>query len=79
MQYAARVCDPSGTVASIDVSSVARNRREWLHEHLSKWGDFSRSVPHFHEVQGEHYTMLDPQHVLSFHKKLQSVWKERGV
>lgn len=85
MQNASRDYDPSGSVANIDVfyctplASVARDRGQWLREHLSKWKDFSRCAPKFHEVQGAHYTMLDPQNVVSFQKKLQSVLSERGV
>lgn len=85
MQAAARDYDPSGTVASIDIfyctplASVACDRAVWLREHLSKWKDFSRSVPHFHEVQGAHYTMLDPQNVFTFQKRLQCALGERGV
>lgn len=85
MQDAARDYDPSGSVSSIDVfyctplASVAHDRTQWLREHLSKWKDYSRSSPRFHEVQGEHYTMLDPQNVLSFQNKLQCVLRERGI
>lgn len=85
MQSAATTYEPSGTVAGIDVfychplASAARDKAHWLGEHLSKWKDHSRSGPRFHDVQGAHYTMLDPENVLSFQKKLQCVLKERGV
>ena len=85
MQNAARDYDPSGSVADIDVfyctplASVSRDRHHWLEEHLSKWADFSRGEPRFHEVDGAHYTMLDPQNVHSFQKKLKAVLVERGL
>ena len=85
MQYAARDYDPSGSVANIDVfvadplSSVAKGRADWIENHLSKWKDFSRAEPCIHEVRGAHYTMLAPEHVLSFHQTLRSVLISRGL
>ena len=85
MQNAARDYDPSGSVANIDVfyctplASVSSDRRHWLEEYLSKWTDFSRGEPRFHEVDGAHYTMLDPQNVHAFQKKLKAVLLERGL
>ena len=85
MQNAARDYDPSGSVANIDVfyctplASVSTDRQHWLKEHLSKWKDFSRGEPRFHEVDGAHYTMLDSENVHSFQKKLKAVLLERGL
>ena len=85
MQNAARDYDPSGSVANIDVfyctplASVSRDRHHWLEEYLSKWKDFSREEPRFHEVDGAHYTMLDSENVHSFQKKLKAVLLERGL
>ena len=85
MQYAAREYDPSGCVGGIDVFfatpllAVAENKEDWVANHLSKWKDFSRSEPRFHEVAGAHYTMLGPKHILSFQKKLKSVLSDRGL
>ena len=77
--------EPTGGVDSIDVfyctplAVVSASRQEWLAEHLSKWRDFSRSEPRFHEVQGEHYTMLDPDNVYSFQHTLKQALKARGL
>ena len=85
MQNAARSYDPSGSVANIDVfyctplASVSTDRQHWLNEYLSKWKDFSRGEPRFHEVDGAHYTMLDSENVHSFQKKLKAVLLERGL
>lgn len=85
MQCAARDYNPSGSVANIDVfvadplSSVAKGRADWIENHLSKWKDFSRTEPRLHEVKGAHYTMLAPEHVLSFQQKLRSVLISRGL
>ena len=85
MQNAARSYDPSGTVANIDIfyctplASVSKDRSHWLEEYLRPWGNFSREEPRFHEVDGAHYTMLGPENVHSFQKKLKAVLLERGL
>ncbi len=85
MQWAAREYDPSGSVAMMDVffaiplSAVAKNKKEWVDNHLSKWKDFTREPPRFHEVDGAHYTMMGPEHILSFQKNLKKVLTERGI
>ena len=85
MQAAARTYDPAGSVASIDVFfaipliQVAKNKEDWVANHLSKWKDFSRSEPRFHDVPGAHYTMMSSKHILAFQKKLMSVLSERGL
>ncbi|TGO23553.1 hypothetical protein BPAE_0128g00040 [Botrytis paeoniae] len=64
--------DPSGTVAMIDIfvaeplQAVAADKEDWRKNFLSKWADFSRSKPRFHDVMGEHYTMIGADHVFSF-------------
>ncbi|KAI9840147.1 MAG: putative NRPS-like protein biosynthetic cluster [Thelocarpon superellum] len=85
LQAAARNYDPSGSVACIDVffaiplKAVAKNKQDWVQNYLSKWKDFSRSAPRYHEVNGAHYTMMGPEHILSFQKKLKAVLHERGL
>ncbi|KAI9844989.1 MAG: putative NRPS-like protein biosynthetic cluster [Sclerophora amabilis] len=85
MQYAAREYDPSGSVAHMDIffaiplSAVAKSKEDWVVNYLSKWKDFTRSDPRFHEVDGAHYTMMGPEHIFSFQKKLKSVLRERGL
>jgi acyl-CoA synthetase (AMP-forming)/AMP-acid ligase II/thioesterase domain-containing protein len=64
MQAIAQDYDPSGTVASMDVfyaiplSAVAKNKSDWMDNHLSKWKEFVRSDVRFTEVDGAHYTMV---------------------
>ena len=85
MQNAAREYDPSGSVANIDVfyctplAFVSKDRQQWLEEHLKNWKDFSREEPRFHEVDGAHYTMLDPKNIYSFQRRLKAVLSERGL
>ena len=85
MQNAAREYEPSGSINSIDIfyctplASVARNRQEWMERHLSKWKDFSQTIPRYHSVSGAHYTMLDTGHVESFAKTLEGAMAGRHV
>lgn len=75
--------EPSGLVRSIDVfhaeplKMAAPSRQAWLTEQLSRWRDFSRSEPRFHEVGGAHYTMIGPEYVASFSETLQAALKSR--
>ncbi|KAI1151962.1 acyl-protein synthetase [Nemania diffusa] len=77
--------EPSGTVDVMDIfhavplKKVARSRHEWINEHLSKWKDFCKTEPVFHEVGGAHYTMLGPDHVNGFLVKLQAALTNRGL
>ncbi|TVY33327.1 Didemethylasterriquinone D synthetase, partial [Lachnellula occidentalis] len=77
--------EPSGSVAKMDVfyctplAVVAQDREQWLREHLVLWRDFVRAGGvAFHEVAGEHYTMLGKDHVFTFQKTLKRVLKSRG-
>lgn len=85
LQDMANDYDPSGQVNNIDVfhavplKAVAKSREVWLHDYLSRWADFARELPRFHAVQGEHYTMIGPEHVLSFSQVLMAAMKARGV
>ncbi|KAF7183617.1 hypothetical protein CNMCM7691_003896 [Aspergillus felis] len=77
--------EPDGVVAGIDVfychplAIVASSKEEWRKNHLSKWGDFTRSEPRFHEVGGAHYTMLNIEHVFAFQKTLRGALEGRGL
>lgn len=85
MQYAARDYDPSGSIATMDIfyaiplKQVAKNKQDWVTNHLSKWSDYIREPPRFHEVNGAHYTMMGPEYVLTFQKTLQTVMADRGL
>lgn len=70
LQSMARGYEPSGSVAVMDVffaeplKIVALSKNDWVKNSLSKWKDFCRSDVRFHEVMGEHYTMIGEEHVL---------------
>ncbi|KJZ69764.1 hypothetical protein HIM_10847 [Hirsutella minnesotensis 3608] len=77
--------EPQGTVDAIDVfhaeplQVAASSRQDWIDNHLSKWKDFCRTAPRFHEVGGAHYTMIGPDHVVDFASKLTAALLERGL
>lgn len=85
LQSMATDYEPSGSLPSIDVfhaeplKVAARSREAWLTEQLSRWSDFSRSEPRFHEVGGTHYTMIGPEWVSSFSEKLLDALSSRGI
>ena len=85
LQKMATSYEPSGVVKSIDVfyaiplKALSLTKGKWRDGHLSKWADFVESEPRFHDVGGEHYTMIGPDHVHGFQKKLKAALADRGV
>lgn len=85
LQGIAKEYEPRGTVACMDVfyatplAAVAQSKKEWLEGPLSKWRDFVGEAPRYHEVDGAHYTMISPEHVQRFAKKLKSALQARGL
>ena len=85
LQSMARSYEPSGSVPMIDIfvaeplKMVAACKEEWRRNRLSKWSDFCESEPRFHDVDGEHYTMIGEKHVLSFQKTLRKALEDRGL
>ncbi len=47
-------------------------REEYKHQRLSRWRTFTQSPFELVDVDGEHYTMLSENHVVSFAKKLRA-------
>lgn len=58
---------------------VARTRQEYRETKLNHWADFVRDDVKFHEVGGEHYTMIGPDHVPKFQETLKRVLAARGL
>ncbi|RYP81523.1 hypothetical protein DL769_001931 [Monosporascus sp. CRB-8-3] len=77
--------EPQGMVKNIDVfhaiplKAAAKSREDWLQNHLAKWKDFCETKPRFHQVGGEHYTMIGPGHVVGFSKTLKEALEARGL
>lgn len=77
--------DPSGLASHMDVfycqplKIVARTREEYRTTKLNHWVDFMREEVRFHEVDGEHYTMIGPDHVAKFQQTLKEALAARGL
>ena len=78
--------DPSGSVLQVDVfycqpppKDVARTREEYRRTKLNHWADFVRGEVKFHEVDGEHYTMIGPDQVPKFQQTLKEALTARGL
>ena len=76
---------PDGAVQAMDVfwvtplKTVAGSRQEWMNEHLIRWKEFSVDPPRYHECEGMHSKMLNPEHVGHFQQCLQSAMIARGI
>ncbi|CAF9922048.1 MAG: hypothetical protein GOMPHAMPRED_002476 [Gomphillus americanus] len=77
--------DPSGSVAHFDIfycqplKDVASNRTEYRKDHLNRWVEFIRDDLKFWEVDGQHYTMIGPEHVPKFQQTLKKALAARGL
>ncbi|KAJ5200005.1 Thioesterase [Penicillium cf. griseofulvum] len=77
--------DPSGTVSCMDVffcdplRGVAASREEYRYTQLNRWEEFVSNDLKFHEVDGQHYTMISPERVPRFQQKLKDVLSARGL
>ena len=85
LQRIAKEYEPKGNVACMDVfyaiplAAVALSKKDWVEGPLSKWQDFVKEAPKYHEVDGAHYTMISLENVQRFAKKLKSVLQARGL
>ena len=85
MQGLAVDYEPEGSVKCMDIfvadplSHVAKDRKDWVASRLAAWKDFVREEVRFHDVMGAHYTMLNPEYVVSFAETLRRVLRERGL
>jgi acyl-CoA synthetase (AMP-forming)/AMP-acid ligase II/thioesterase domain-containing protein len=77
--------EPSEDVSHIDIfycqplKDVASNRVEYRKNHLNHWVNFIRSDLRFHEVEGQHYTMIDQDHCPKFQQTLKKALAARGL
>lgn len=85
MQALANNYEPEGNVKCMDIfvadplSHVAKDRNDWIENRLSAWKGYVREDVRFHNVQGEHYTMLNEEYAAGFAKTLRNVLSERGL
>ncbi|MFD9857744.1 AMP-binding protein [Streptomyces alboflavus] len=73
MVHLGRTYEPSGSVARTQVfycTPLRGTKEEWLNNQLRHWDDFTRATNRYIEVDGEHYTLMSPQHVQTFQATL---------
>ncbi|KAJ5267453.1 Acetyl-CoA synthetase-like protein [Penicillium angulare] len=77
--------EPSGSVSGMDIfycqplKVVAKTREEYRNTKLNHWVDFARNEVRYHEVGGEHYTMIGPDYVPKFQQTLKNALAARGL
>ncbi len=68
-----RTYEPSGNVTSVSVfycTPLRGTKEDWLNIQLRRWDDFTRNANRYIDVDGEHYTLMGPQHVHTFQATL---------
>ncbi|KAG6335181.1 hypothetical protein ID866_3907 [Astraeus odoratus] len=74
--------NPSGSVSSVDVFyaiPLRGSKADWLNNQLKPWAGFSRGEPTYTDVPGQHYTLMDFDHVPQFQKIFRSRLESRGI
>lgn len=80
----ARDYEPTGRVPLLEVfygrplDAVSMSKAEWREKELSRWDEFVDDVK-FHEVSGDHYTLLSIENVGSFARVLKKRLQARGL
>jgi len=73
MVHLGRTYEPTGTVGRVRVfycTPLRGSKQEWLDNQLRHWDEFTRDSNAYIEVEGEHYTLMSPQHVQTFQATL---------
>ena len=55
------------------------SKEDWLNNQLKPWADFSRGEPSYTDVPGQHYTLMDFDHVPGFQKIFRNRLEARGL
>ncbi|KIK34287.1 putative quinone synthetase [Suillus luteus UH-Slu-Lm8-n1] len=74
--------NPSGSVAALDVFyaiPLKGTKADWLNKQLKPWDGFSRGQASYTDVPGQHYTLMDFDHVPQFQKIFRSRLESRGL
>ncbi|KAI6026071.1 atromentin synthetase [Pisolithus marmoratus] len=74
--------NPSGSVQCVDVFyaiPLRGSKEDWLNNQLKPWAGFSRGEPSYTDVPGQHYTLMDFDHVPGFQKIFRSRLEARGL
>ncbi|KAG1734880.1 atromentin synthetase [Suillus paluster] len=74
--------NPSGSVSAVDVFyaiPLKGSKSDWLNNQLKPWSGFSRGEPSYTDVPGQHYTLMDFDHVPQFQKIFRGRLEARGL
>ncbi|KAG2113305.1 atromentin synthetase [Suillus cothurnatus] len=74
--------NPSGSVSALDVFyaiPLKGTKADWLNKQLKPWDGFSRGQASYTDVPGQHYTLMDFNHVPQFQKIFRSRLESRGL
>ncbi|KAG2351630.1 hypothetical protein BDR07DRAFT_1442894 [Suillus spraguei] len=72
--------NPSGSPQStFSTPSLSRQQVDWLNNQLKPWSGFSRGEPSYTDVPGQHYTLMDFDHVPQFQKIFRGRLEARGL
>ncbi len=73
MVHLGRAYEPSGAVEQVRVfycEPLRGTKQDWLDQQLRDWDGFTRRPNRYIEVDGEHYTLMSPEHVQTFQATL---------
>ncbi|MEV5987104.1 non-ribosomal peptide synthetase [Streptomyces sp. NPDC052051] len=73
MVHLGRTYEPSGSIERATVfycTPLKGTKQDWLDQQLRHWDRFARGTNAYIEVDGEHYTLMSPQHVQTFQATL---------
>ncbi|KAG2136613.1 atromentin synthetase [Suillus bovinus] len=74
--------NPGGSVSALDVFyaiPLKGTKADWLNKQLKPWDGFSRGQATYTDVPGQHYTLMDFDHVPQFQKIFRSRLESRGI
>ncbi|KAG1769963.1 atromentin synthetase [Suillus placidus] len=74
--------NPSGSVSALDVFyaiPLKGTKADWLNKQLKPWDGFSRGQATYTDVPGQHYTLMDFDHVPQFQKIFRGRLESRGL
>lgn len=74
--------NPSGSVSALDVFyaiPLKGTKADWLNKQLKPWDGFSRGQASYTDVPGQHYTLMDFDHVPQFQKIFRNRLESRGL
>ena len=84
LQTAVKPYRPAGMVSKMDVFYAAplklfgMTTQEWYRDYMMSWDHFVKGPICYHQVDGAHHTIFNPEHVSAMYRKLQHVLWERG-